>query len=108
MVEEIRVEAGSDNLMPARGAELLKSLASLFGNITQEIRKRDMEYKLVLLRSLESEEKANRAKIKAEVSPEYQLMREARDIKELALEIIRSLKYFLRAWEEERKVSGNM
>lgn len=108
MVEEIRVEAGSDSLVPQRGADLLKSLSALIGNINAEIRKRDMEYKLVLLHSLETEEKANRAKIKAEVSPEYQAMREARDTKELALEIIRSLKYFLRAWEEERKVSGNM
>lgn len=60
---------------------------------------------LVLLNALGSENKANRAKIKAQTSPEYIAMREARDAKEVAIKMPRSLKYFLRSKEEEYRLS---
>ena len=59
----------------------------------------------VLLGYLDAEAKANRAKIRAETSPEYQRKREARDTKELVQELVRSLKYFLRSKEEEMRLS---
>jgi Tfp pilus assembly PilM family ATPase len=52
------------------------------------------------------ESKANRAKIQAEISPEYEAMRTARNTKDLAMEIIRSLKYFLRNSEDEYREAG--
>ena len=107
MIEEIRVEAGTENLQPPRGADLLRILTSLLGNLNARIRETDMAYKKKLLQCYAQEEKANRAKITAEVTQEYMDMREARDLKELAIEIIRSLKYFLRCWEEELKASQN-
>ncbi len=98
----------SKDLMPDRAAEVLVEITSLLGNCNDEIRKRDMEYNRVLLRCYESETKANRAKIQAESTEEYNLKREARDSKELCIELIRSLKFFLRAKEEEMRLSGRM
>lgn len=105
MVEKIRVEAGTENLQPPRGADLLRTLTSLLGNLNARIRETDMTYKKKLLQCYAQEEKANRAKIVAETTQEYLEMREARDLKELAIEITRSLKYFLRCWEEELKAT---
>lgn len=93
------------DLLPERAAELLVTLASIFGNVLDEIRAADMAYAKVLLKCLSEEERANRARIKAEISPEYQRKQEARDTKELVVELSRSLKYFLRAKEEERQLS---
>jgi hypothetical protein len=91
----------SADLLPDRAAEILAELSSLLGNINDEIRRRDVEYNRVLLACLESEEKANRAKIRAETTPEYIAKREARDTREVSIEMIRSLKYFLTAKKDE-------
>lgn len=107
MVEKIRVEAGSENLQPTRGADLLRETTALIGNLNTRIRETDMAYKKILLQCYAQEEKANRAKITAEVTQEYMDMREAKDTKELAIEIIRSLKYYLNCWTEELKASQN-
>ena len=91
------------DLLPGRAAELLCELSALIGNISNEILKYDLAYNKILLQYLESEEKANRAKIRAEISPEYQTKQEARNLKELTNDLIRSLKYFLREKEIEFK-----
>lgn len=102
MVAEVQVEIRQKpDLAPDRAAELLNLLASLTGNINEEILKRDWDYNVVLLRYLDSEEKANRAKIRAETSPEYKAKMEARNTQALATEIIRSLKHYLRIKTEE-------
>jgi hypothetical protein len=103
MVGEIQGEIAKGNLMPARAAELLTQLSALLGNISEEITQCDYEYNLVLLQFLENEAKANRAKIKAEVSKEYLAKRRAYNTRDLAIELIRSLKYFLRAQEQEMR-----
>lgn len=98
----------SPDLLGGRAAEILVEVTALLGNINDEIRKRDMEYNKVLLSCFDAEPKANRAKIKAETTEEYQAKREARDTKELTIEIIRSLKYFLKAKEDEFRQSKNL
>ena len=98
MQREIRE---TPDLLPDRAAEILNQLCSLLGNVNDEIRAADAVYASVLLSHLEAEEKANRARIKAETTPEYQRKREARDTKELVVELVRSLKYFLRSKTEE-------
>ena len=95
----------ASDLLPDRAAALLTKLTALIGNVNDEIRRADALYAAVLLAYLESEAKANRAKIRAETTVEYQRKREARDTKELAVELARSLKYFLRAKEEEVRLS---
>jgi hypothetical protein len=80
-------------------------MTALMGNVNDEIRQADHAYAVVLLRFLEADEAANRAKIRAETSLEYLRRREARDTKELVVELVRSLKYQLRAAEEEMRLS---
>lgn len=104
-IREIQREVGAANLLPHQAAELLMKLTALLGNVSEEIRKADHAYAEVLLACLGREDAAVRAKIRAEISPEYQRRREARDTKELAVELIRSLKYFLRSAEEEMRLS---
>lgn len=107
-VQSIQSEILAGNVTPARAADMMVELSAIFGNINDEIRIRDVEYNKVLLHFYESEETANRAKIKAECSEEYNAKRTARDTKELTVELIRSLKYYLRSAEEEYRASGNM
>jgi hypothetical protein len=96
----------TSDLLPDRAAELLNQLASLVGNVNDEIRAADAAYAVVLLACLESETKANRARIRAEISPEYQRKREARDTRELVVELSRSLKYFLKCKSDEWQMAG--
>ena len=105
LVREIQKEVRDSDLLPDRAAHLLTMLTALMGNCNDEIRDADMAYASVLLRHLEGEEAANRAKIRAEISPEYQRKREARDTKELVVELVRSLKYYLKAQAEEMRLS---
>ena len=108
IIGEIQEEVARGDLLPGRAAELLNHLSALIGNINDEIRRRDVEYSKVLLKWLDIEHKANRAKIQAEITPEFEARQVARNTKELALELIRSLKYFLKAKEDEWRNSGNM
>ena len=105
-VKAIQAEArNAGDLQPDRAAELLMTLSALIGNVCDEIRAADAAYAIVLLACLDSEEKANRARIRAETSPEYQRKREARDTKELVVELARSLKYFLKCKSDEYAMS---
>lgn len=104
-IQEIQNEIGKGNLTGPRAAELQSILSALIGNCNDEITQRDYEYNIVLLDFLDKEKKANRAKIKAEVSPEYRARITARNTKELVVELIRSLKYLIRSLEEEYRVS---
>jgi hypothetical protein len=93
------------DLLPDRAAELLNKLTALIGNVNDEIRGADAEYAVTLLHFLDTEQKANRARIRAEISPEYRRRQEARDTKELIIELCRSLKYFLRAKSDELQLA---
>jgi hypothetical protein len=106
MIRAIQREIRDDaDLQPDRASELLNRLTALIGNCNDEIREADAVFAVVLLKHLESEEAANRAKIRAETTPEYQRKREAHHTKELAVELSRSLKYFLRSKAEEMRMS---
>lgn len=93
------------DLQPDRGAELLMALTALMGNIADEIRDADSEYAVTLLHFLDTEKKANRARIRAEISPEFRRKQEARDTKDLVIELTRSLKYFLRVKSDELQMA---
>jgi hypothetical protein len=102
MQTEIR---DTSDLQPIRAAELLTKLTALLGNCNDEIREADHAYAVVLLQFLDANEAANRARIRAETSMPFVRKREARDTKELVIELVRSLKYFLKAKEEEMRLS---
>lgn len=102
MQREIR---DTPDLQPDRAAEMLIRLTALLGNTNDEIREADHAYSVVLLQFLDADEAANRARIRAETSLQYVRKREARDTKELVIELVRSLKYFLKSKEEEMRLS---
>lgn len=95
----------TQDLTPTRAAELETKLTALLGNVNQECRDADAAYGVVLLQHLDSEEAASRAKIRAETTPEYARKREAKDTKELCVELVRSLRHYLRNAAEEMRLS---
>jgi hypothetical protein len=105
MVHEIQLEVRAGNLMPARAADLLGMLTALLGNVNDEIMEADAEFATVLLTCMDSEGKANRARIVAETTPAYRRRQIARNTKELVTEMIGSLKYIQRAAEAEMRLS---
>jgi hypothetical protein len=105
MVAAIQVEMRDTDLQPERAAQLLAKSSALLGNCLAEIREADYHYAVLLLKTMETEKVANRAKVKAEVTPEFQRKQEARDTKELVLEMSRALKYVLRAAAEEMSLT---
>lgn len=106
LVADAQREIRDTDLQPERARQLLTHLSALLGNCNTEIREADAAFAAVLLACLDGAEAANRARIRAECSPEYQRKREARDTKELVVELIRSLKYVLRSVEEEMRLAG--
>ena len=106
LVKQMQIEIRDTALTPDRASELCVKLTALIGNVADEIREADLDYARVLLTHLDGEDAANRAKIRAETSPEYQRKREARDTRELVIELVRSLKYLLRTAQEEMRLSG--
>lgn len=105
MISAFQREIRDSDLQPDRAAELLVKLTALLGNCNDEIRLADHAYSVVLLRFLEADEAANRAKIRAETSTEYLRRQEARSTKELVVELVRSLKYLLKSKEEEMRLA---
>lgn len=105
LVKSAQREIAAGQLLPERSAELLGQLTALMGNCNDEVREADMAFAVVLLKHLDGEEAANRAKIRAETTEEYRRKREARDTRELVIELVRSLKYILKAQSEEMRLS---
>lgn len=105
LVRSFQIEIRDTDLQPDRAADALLQLTALMGNCNDEIREADADYATVLLSFLQADEAANRAKIRAETTPAYQRKREARDTKELVVELCRSLKYLLKAKEEEMRLT---
>ena len=93
------------DLQPERARELLLLLSALLGNVNAESREADMAYNQVLLRQLDSSEKANHAKIRAESTPEYLRKREADDTKKELVISTQSLKKCIDSLSDEMRLS---
>jgi hypothetical protein len=93
------------DLAPVRAREILVQLTALYGYCLKEVRESDHAYAVVLLRFLDADEAASRAKIRAETSLEFLRKREAGDTTEIVLESMRSLKAMLRSVEEEMRLA---
>jgi hypothetical protein len=104
LIKGMQAEMRTD-LAPVRAREILVQLSSLYGNCMDEARHADHAYAVVLLRFLDADEAASRAKIRAETSLEYLRKREAHDTMALVLESIRSLKVMLRGIEAEMSLA---
>lgn len=106
MVRRLQVEASNAaELTPIRAAEIGVALTALYANVRDELRESEFAYKAVLLSHLESEEAANRAKIRAENSDAYRRWRTAKDAEATVIETIRTLKNYTRTAAEEMRLS---
>lgn len=104
-IREIQKKLGTGAVTPELARDSLVTLTALLGNVSDEQRAADHEYKLVLLGCLQGDEAANRARIRAEVTPQYQRAREAKDTAVLVVEMIRSCKSYLRSLDEEMRLT---
>jgi hypothetical protein len=104
-IKKVQTELRDGALTPDMARESLVTLTALLGNVNDEQRVADHAYKEVLLKALDGDEAANRARIRAEVSPEYQRAREAKDTAALVVEMIRSCKAYLRSLDEEMRLA---
>jgi hypothetical protein len=106
MVKAAQVEIRDTEDMSAhRAAELLNHLSALIGNINDVIRKADAEYAIVRAMCIERSGKVNLGEAQAEITPEYQRKREARDTKELAQGLISALKYTIKSEHEAMRLA---
>ncbi len=104
-IRKIQKELRDGAMTPDLARESLVTLTALLGNVNDEQRLADHAYKTVLLVALEQHDKANRARIVAETSPEYQRAREAKDTASLVTEMVRSCRAYLRSLDEEMRLS---
>jgi uncharacterized protein Smg (DUF494 family) len=104
-IKEIQTQLRDGDFTPHIARDSLVTLTALLGNVHDEQRTADHAYKVVLLRFYEAEETANRAKIRAETSLEYLRAREAKDTRDLVVEMIRSCKVYLRSLDEEMRLA---
>lgn len=102
-IEAIREHLAKEDVSPSVARTSLIQITALLGNCMDEARHLDHEYKLVLLGCMAGGEPANKAKIRAEVTPQYVAWREAQDLVELVIELIRSLKASLKSKDEEMR-----
>lgn len=100
-VRAIQKQLRDGALTPDMARESQITLTALLGNVHDEQREADAAYKLVLLACMKAESKANRARIVAETSPEYDRAREAKDTAVLVQEMIRSCRAYLRSLDTE-------
>ena len=105
MVRKLQMEVSAGDLAPHRASEILVELTALYANVTEEVRESEFAYKAVLLTHLDSEEAASRAKIRAQNTEAYRRMRVAKDTDKVTIELIRSLKVFMRGAEAEMRLA---
>ena len=104
-VHAIQVELRDGDVRPDRAREALIELTSLLGNCIVEFSDAEIAYTQVLAQALETESKANRARIRAALSPEFRRRQEARALQTLVVELIRSLRATLRSIDEELRLT---
>jgi len=104
-IHVIRKQLRDDDLSPALVRESLMMLTALLGNLGDERRQRDHDYRLVYLNCLNTEQKANRARIVAETTPAYHRLSEARDVEEECRQLIVTCRAYLRSLDQEMHLS---
>ena len=104
-VKSIQLEVREPDLLPTRASELQNILSSLMGNVLDECREADLAYKRVLLTCMYANKAANRARIEAETSGEFVRRQEAEHTRQTCVEMIRSLRQYLRNASEEMRLT---
>lgn len=93
MVADIQREMRKGEMTADRAADLDVTLSSLLGNVLEEIQAAEADYNVVYIAMLELHQKANRAEIHAQASPEYARMRTARNLEKAVQRMTGSLRH---------------
>jgi hypothetical protein len=93
------------NLTPSLLCDMLERLTSLIGNVNDELRTAEIDYKRRLLEHRQTRESSAEARMYAEADPMYARYREAKDTKELAIEMIHSVKAVLKSTADEMRLA---
>lgn len=93
------------DLTPLQARDLLVKLTSLIGNALHECVLADHAFNVVLLKFLDSDEAASRAKIRAETSLEFVRKQEAKNTQTVLIEAVRSLKTYLQSVNDEMRLA---
>lgn len=101
LIEDYRREIRDTDIDRVRAAEILNKLSALYGNVTEEIRGREMEYNKVFANTLATNDSVAKAEVLSKITPEYTNFRVARDLEKVLLEMIRSLKHYCKVRENE-------
>jgi len=101
MISEYRAEVLKQELSPDRAAKIIAELTVLLANVNEQIREAIIIYNQTLAKTLAVEKSAARAKILAEITPEYIDFKTKKDLKEEVVELIRGLKYYVNAKKDE-------
>lgn len=105
LIKDIQGEVRSTELHPERASELLNQLSSLLGNVNDQLKDKQMDYNKALLVIIEDSKTVAKARLVGETTQEYEELLSIKGTKELVLEMIRSLKYYLKSkYDEQREV----
>ena len=105
LIRRIQVEIRDSSVEASRAAELIPKLTSLYASVLEEVTRREMEYNAVLSTLMDEDMPANRAKIRAQATDEYQALREAQNVEKSTLQLIQSLKTLVKLRQEEMRLS---
>jgi hypothetical protein len=94
----------ADTLSPEEASQRAISLTALLASINAELAQKESEYKVVLFSLLGGSKSVAEAKLKAEAQPEFLAWKEREVWRESCLEMVRTLKSFVRNATEERKM----
>jgi len=99
----------TQDLQPAEASEILVELSALVGNVNEEIKNRSDAFNRKLLELVEQPKMSvAKAMIVIKTTPEWQELETAKGYKEAMFEAIRSLKYYLRAKQQEAEATLTM
>jgi hypothetical protein len=104
LIGSIQVEVRDTEVDPGRAAELVTKLTVLYAAVLDVVTKREMEFNEVLSRLMDEDMPANRAKIRAQTTDEYQALREAQNVEKSTLQLIQSLKTLVKLRQEEMRL----
>ena len=102
-IKDIQNEIRTNDFDPNRASEMLSMLSSLLGNVNDQLKDIQMSYNRKLMAIMKTANSVSGAKLEAETTNEFEQLLDIKGTKELVLEMIRSMKYYLKAKMEEYK-----
>ena len=93
-----------EKLGPHIAAERLVALTALMASLCAEIASKRALYTKVRLDCLNTSKSAVEAKIRSEATPEFNDWQEREEMRKAIIQIVQSIKYYLRLQEDEMKL----